>query len=214
MKININLTKQNALLWSICINVIAMIIEFYYAEITKSVMLFSDAIHMLSHVASLLVSYIAILLATRLKNGEYYENLAALINGIGLLVFTGFIFQEAYIHMLHPNTITLGMAFYTAIFGLVINLLTAFILSKSGVEDINTKSAFLHMLSDTFSSVSIILGLIIIYYTNWLWIDVVLSVVVGIVVGKWSFGLIKDSIKNLRRLRKKIHYISNIQEMV
>lgn len=203
MKINLSLSKRNALVWSIIINVIAMLIEFYYANITKSVMLFSDGIHMLSHVASLLITFLAIILASKVKHGEYYENIAAFINGIGLLFFSIYIFREAYIHFLNPSEIILDTAFYTAIFGLVINLFTALILSLSGVEDINTKSAFLHMLSDTFSSVSIIIGIIIIYYTNWIWIDALLSIIVGLVVGKWSLGLIKESYNNLKLLKHK-----------
>lgn len=202
MNLKLNISKRKALLWSILINIVAMFIEFYYAEITQSVMLFSDGIHMLSHVASLIVSYLAILYASRHKNGAYYENMAAFINGIGLLFFTFYIFREAYIHYINPDEIILGTAMYTAIFGLAINLLTALILSWSGVEDINTRSAFLHMLSDTFSSVSIILGIVIIYYTNWIWIDALLSCIVGIVVGKWSVGLIKESYVNLKQIKQ------------
>lgn len=207
----VNISKRKALQWSIIINVVAMIIEFYYAKLTQSVMLFSDGIHMLSHVASLLVSYIAILYASKSKHGAYYENKAALINGIGLLVFTLYIFVEAYNQFLHPNQILLDTAMYTAIFGLIVNLLTALILSWSGVEDINTKSAFLHMLSDTFSSVSIIIGIGVIYYTNWIWIDGLLSCIVGLVVGKWSLGLIKESMHNLKTI-KGAQNLSNSME--
>jgi len=208
----LNVSKKKALLWAIIINCIAMVIEFYYAEITKSVMLFSDGIHMLSHVASLLVSYVAIIYASKRKNGAYYENMAAFINGLGLLVFTFYIFREAYMHYINPNEIILGTAMYTAIFGLAINLLTALILSWSGVEDINTRSAFLHMLSDTFSSVSIIVGIGIIYYTNWIWIDALLSSIVGIVVGKWSIGLIRESYLNLKRFKYTSQPLSEIIE--
>ena len=211
MNFKLNISKKKALMWSIVINIIAMAIEFYYAEITQSVMLFSDGIHMLSHVASLLVSYVAILYASKHKNGEYYENMAAFVNGIGLLVFTFYIFREAYIHYINPDQILLGTAMYTAIFGLAVNLLTALILSWSGVEDINTRSAFLHMLSDTFSSVSIIVGIGIIYYTNWIWIDALLSCIVGIVVGKWSVGLIKESYMNLKRI-KQTQQLSEVVE--
>lgn len=206
------MSKKKALMWSILINVLAMFIEFYYAHITKSVMLFSDGIHMLSHVASLVVSYIAILYASKSKNGAYYENWAALINGIGLLFFTFYIFKEAYNHHLNPNSIILDTAMYTAIFGLAINLLTALILSWSGVEDINTRSAFLHMLSDTFSSVSIIIGIGVIYYTNWIWIDALLSCIVGIVVGKWSIGLIKESYQNIKKFKSSERLRPNIIE--
>lgn len=207
MKLQVKITKRKALMWSIIINIVAMIIEFYYAQITQSVMLFSDGIHMLSHVASLLVSYVAIVYAAKSKNGAYYENWAAFINGIGLLFFTFYIFREAYVHYLNPNPIILDTALYTAIFGLAINLLTALILSWSGVEDINTRSAFLHMLSDTFSSVSIIVGVGIIYYTNWIWIDALLSCIVGIVVCKWSIGLIRSSLRNIKQLKQSPAFI-------
>jgi cobalt-zinc-cadmium efflux system protein len=200
MRTTISLSKTNALKIAILINIIAMVIEFYFANITKSVMLYSDGIHMLSHVASLLISFLGIYFGSRKQNSFFYENLAALINGFGLLLFTFFIFSEAYHQYFYPEEIKVSMAMYIAVFGLVVNLFTAWILSLSGIEDINTKSAFLHLMADTFSSVSIIVGMVIIHYTNYIWIDALLSVVVGLVIVKWSFGLIKDSYKALRKV--------------
>ena len=161
-------------------------------------MLFSDGLHMFSHAASLFISFFAILLAQKWQNNRI-ELIAALINGIGLLGFTIYILYESYIRMLDPTTILITDTLIVAIIGLIVNILTAWLLSTAGVEDLNTKSALLHMLADTFSSVAIIVGVVIIAYTDWFIIDSILSVVVAIVVGKWAVGLIIDSIKALRQ---------------
>lgn len=200
---SIKLSKVHALSMAIIISLIAMFIEFYYAKITHSVMLFSDGIHMLSHVASLLVSLIAIYIGVKRENEDHYNHVAAFINGLGLLLFSFFIFKEAYDQFTHSSLNEFNTALYTAIFGLIVNLATALILSLSGVEDINTKSAFMHMLADTFSSVSIIIGLIVIHYTGWLWIDALLSIIVGIVICKWAIGLLKESIYLIPRMLKQ-----------
>ena len=146
------------------------------------------------------ISFLAIRLAQRgasdeLSFGLYrVEILAAFLNGIGLAGFSLWIMYEGVLRMLHPVAI-LGPAMTAVAFiGLVVNLATAVILRRAGLEDLNTKSAFLHMLADTFSSVAIIVGSIILSLTNWIIIDPLLSLVVAGVVVKWSWELLRDSI--------------------
>lgn len=193
----LRLTKTQAILICIGITLIVMAIELFYSYVANSLMLFSDGLHMFSHAASLGISLSAIYIAERTQN-EKVESWAAFINGIGLIVFTIYIFIESYLRLMSPEAIEVNSTFVVAIIGLVVNLFTAWILSSTGVEDLNTKSAFLHMLADTFSSVAIILGTVIIIYTDWFWIDALLSAIVAYVVGKWSIGLIRQSVKELR----------------
>ncbi len=64
-------------------------------------------------------------------------------------------------------------------------------------ENVNLKSAFVHMLSDALSSVAIIIGYVVIYYTSWYFIDILLAVIVAVVIGKWAYTVLKDSINIL-----------------
>lgn len=68
------------------------------------------------------------------------------------------------------------------------------ILFRSGLEDLNTKGAWLHMLADGMSSVVIVIGAVVIVITGWGAIDPLLSILVAAVVGKWSWGLLCDSV--------------------
>jgi len=176
-----------------------MVVEFVAGSLTGSLMLVSDAIHMLSHATALGISFLAILLAQRgtgdeLPFGLYrVEILAALLNGIGLAGFSLWIIYEGILRILHPVAILGPAMTAVACVGLAVNLATAVILRRSGLEDLNTKSAFLHMLADTFSSVAIVVGGIIISLTDWALVDPLLSLVVAGVVVKWSWDLLRDS---------------------
>ncbi len=194
---SLGLNKSQAIWLCIGITLFVMVVELFYSYVANSLMLFSDGLHMFSHAASLGISLSAIYIAERTQNDKV-ESWAALINGIGLIGFTIYIFIESYLRLMSPEVIEVNSTFVVAIIGLIVNLLTAWILSSTGVEDLNTKSAFLHMLADTFSSVAIILGTVVIIYTDWFWIDAILSAVVAYVVGKWSIDLISQAWKSLR----------------
>lgn len=194
--------KERALLICIIITVLVMLLEFWVGELAGSLMLISDGFHMLSHAASLLVTLSALLLARKWKSRKEGDSLpeliGALINGAGLIFFTVFIVLESLERLEHPEQIDLLNTFAVAVLGLMINLTTALILGISGVEDLNTRSAYLHMLADTFSSVVILLGLVIIHFTGWLFIDPVLSLVVAFVIAKWAYGLFRETFLSLR----------------
>ena len=201
--LNFKLSKQHALLLCFGITILAMIAEFVASYFTGSLMLFSDGIHMLSHAASLFVSWLAIYVASKFSSKKFpfglkrLEVLAAFVNGLSLLFFVAYIIYSGIVRLLDPQAIEVGMTLSVAFIGLAINLLTAFILGLAGLEDLNTRSAFMHMLADTFSSIAIILGAVIIHYTGWFQVDAILSFVVAIVIAKWSFGLLKESGKIL-----------------
>ena len=64
-------------------------------------------------------------------------------------------------------------------------------------ENVNLKSAFIHMLNDALSSVAIIIGYIVIYYTSWYFIDILLALLVSIIIAKWAYSILKQSINTL-----------------
>ncbi|MFX4243479.1 cation transporter, partial [Aliarcobacter butzleri] len=83
---------------------------------------------------------------------------------------------------IEPQIIDIKMAMIVAVIGLIVNIITGVILMQGDKNNINLKSAFVHMLSDALSSVAIIIGYIIIYYTSWYFIDIILAVIVAIVI--------------------------------
>ncbi|MBI4436499.1 MAG: cation transporter [Candidatus Omnitrophica bacterium] len=189
---------RKKLLWSIGLTGTMMVVEVIGGVLTNSLALLSDAGHMLTHFSALLVSFLAMVYAGRPAEKEksfgFYrlEILAALLNSFILFVITFFIFVEAFKRIQDPRPIRELQMFLVAVVGLGVNLLSAKILSGSA-EDLNVKSAFLHMLGDTASSFGIVLGAIAIHFTQKPIIDPLLSVLIGVLILIWSWRLLRDS---------------------
>ena len=197
--------KQRKLLAvSIVITGATMILEFVGGWITNSLALISDAGHMLTHLLALGLSYAAIWLASRDSGPEYSfgfyrsETLAALLNCFFLVAISIWILWEAYQKILHPGSIAVVQMLIIAAIGLGVNLATAALLNQAHPEnDRNIKGAFLHTLSDTLSSVGIVIGAIIIYYTGLVLIDPLLSVLITVLILAWVYSLARSSIRVL-----------------
>ena len=193
-------SDRKRLLLTIVITGSMMVVEFVAGVVVNSLALVSDAGHMLTHFFALAVSYVTILIAgrpaTKNRTFGFYRSaiLASLLNGITLLIITAYIFWEGYKRIIAPEPIDKLPMFIVAVAGLVINLVTAYVLSKTDRENLNLKSAFLHMLTDTASSVAIVIGAIVIFYTNWYIIDPLLSLFLGAVILIWSWRLLKSSV--------------------
>lgn len=196
-------TDKKVLKWALSITLITMFLEFFYGFMSNSLALISDAIHMFTHSFALIISLIAIIIASKKaplsKTFGFYrtEVLAAFINGVTIVLSIIWILYEAVERFLNPQTIDIKTAMIVAIIGLVINIITGVILMQGDKNNINLKSAFVHMLSDALSSVAIIIGYIIIYFTSWYFIDVILAVIVAIVIGKWAIDILKNSTNTL-----------------
>jgi cobalt-zinc-cadmium efflux system protein len=191
--------QRRALAISMVLTVAAMVAEFVTGTLTGSLMLLSDAVHMLGHVVSLAISYLAIWMAARPRTARSHyglfrsEILASLLNGLGLLVLSGVIAFEAVERLQEPIPVQGMEMIVVAVIGLGVNIVTAWILSRSGAEDLNTRSALLHMMGDLFSSVVIVIGGIVLIWTGWMWVDPLLSLLVALVILWWSVGLLRSS---------------------
>ncbi|MCR4292149.1 MAG: cation diffusion facilitator family transporter [Candidatus Kuenenia sp.] len=195
------LHERKKLIMASAITGAIFIVEVIGGIITNSLALLSDAGHMLTHLFALLISLFAIMFAskppTQKKTYGFYrlEILAALLNGIILLLITVWIFYEAYHRFLAPETISSGKMFFLAIIGLLANISCVYILkSDEHGHSLNVKSAFLHMLGDTISSVGVIIGAVIIYYANWYIVDPIISIMLCILILIWSYKLIMESV--------------------
>lgn len=201
--------QRRALLVCIGLTLAMMVVEVAGGLWTGSLMLLSDAVHMLSHGAALLVSYVALRLAERdYRDRSHFglyraEILGALVNGMGILVLTGWIAWEAIERFSAPQAVEGAEMTLIALLGLVVNLATAWILGRSGAEDLNTRSAFLHMLGDTLSSVAILVGGLVLWRTGLQWIDPALSLLVACVVLWWGYKLLRESAGVLLELAPK-----------
>ena len=198
-----NKINKKILKLCILINLAGMLFQFVYALITNSLALLSDTLHMFSHIFALSLSFIAIKFseldggAKRTYGLHRAEVLAAFTNSLMSLFFAIFIVYEAIEKLIKPEIIDSKTLLIVAIIGLLVNGISGILLIKADMENINIKSSFIHMMGDLLSSVAIILGAIILYYTNYFWIDCLLALMIAVVIGKWSYELAKSSVNIL-----------------
>ena len=196
-------TDKKVLKWALSITLITMFLEFFYGFLSNSLALISDAIHMFTHSFALIVSLLAIIIASKTapisKTFGYYriEVIAAFINGITIILSIIWIVYEAYQRFVEPQVIDIKTAIIVAIIGLFVNIITGVILMQGDKDNINLKSAFIHMLSDALSSVAIIIGYIVIYFTSWYFVDIILALIVSLVILKWAIDILKNSTNTL-----------------
>ena len=196
-------TDKKVLKWALSITLITMFLEFFYGFLSNSLALISDAIHMFTHSFALIVSLLAIIIASKTapisKTFGYYriEVIAAFINGITIILSIIWIVCEAYQRFVEPQVVDIKTAIIVAIIGLFVNIITGVILMQGDKDNINLKSAFIHMLSDALSSVAIIIGYIVIYFTSWYFVDIILALIVSLVILKWAIDILKNSTNTL-----------------
>ncbi len=177
-----------------------LIVEVVAGLITQSLALLSDAAHMFTDAAALAIALVAIQIAKRPADNkrtfgyQRFEILAALFNALMLFVVAIYILYEAYIRFSKPPEIqSVGMLIVATI-GLVINLISMKILMSSANNSLNVKGAYLEVLSDALGSVGVIIGAVVIYFTNWYWVDTIIAVLIGFWVLPRTWVLLKQSI--------------------
>ena len=184
--------------------VFALTAAFTVAEVvgglvTGSLALLADAGHMLSDAFSLGLALFAVWLAGRpaTPNRSFgykrAEILAALFNGATLVAISIWIFVEAYQRFFEPPEILGGWMLAIAALGLVVNVVGAVILSRSGGESLNIQGALRHLLADVFGSVGAIAAALVILATGWRYADPVISVLIGLLVLGSSWRLLRES---------------------
>ena len=166
---------------------------------TGSLALLADAGHMFTDVAALVLALTAVWFgsrpATSRKTFGYYrlEIIAALVNGVALVVISLFIFYGAYERWLTPPVIQSGPMIVVAIGGLVINLLCAWILHARDEVDLNLRGAWMHVMGDALGSVAAILAGVCMSLFGWYSADAIFSVVISLLIIWASVRLIRES---------------------
>jgi len=193
-------SSQRNLLIVLAITSLVMIAEIVGGFLANSLALLSDAGHMVTDILAISLSIVALRFAqkppTSSKTYGFYrlEILAAFFNGLLLLFISFYIFYEAYHRFLHPEEIKGLFMLAVAVVGLLANGVGIIILSRSAHRSLNVKSAFFHIVGDTISSVGVIIGSLIILHTGWYMVDSLISVLIGMLILRGAYALVKESI--------------------
>ncbi|MGI0037135.1 MAG: cation diffusion facilitator family transporter [Nitrososphaera sp.] len=180
-----------------------MVIEVVGAYWTGSLALLADAGHMLTDVAGLTLSLLAIWFASKPPtpaNTYGYvrlEILAALANGVLLFSVAAFILYEAYQRAWSPPEVVAGPMLVIAIVGLGVNLLSMWLLRSGAGESLNLRGAYLEVLGDAITSLGVILAALIIQITGWLLADPIISAAIGLFILPRTWNLIRQAVQIL-----------------
>jgi cobalt-zinc-cadmium efflux system protein len=191
-------------LWIVlALTVTYMIAEVVGGFLTGSLALISDAAHMFTDAAALAIALAAIQIGKRAADhkrtfGYYrFEILAAAFNAVLLVLVAGYILYEAYQRLRHPLQIqSIGML-AIAVIGLGVNLVGMRILRSGAESSLNVKGAYLEVWSDMLASVGVILAAIVIYFTQWTWVDAVVAAGIGLWVLPRTWKLLRESLNIL-----------------
>ncbi len=192
---------NRAFLFGIALNIVFVVIESGFGLWVGSLSLLTDAGHNLGDVAGLVLVVLAIRVSKRKPNEKYTYGygkttiLVALANAVTLLIAVGAIGWEAISRLNHPQSVEGQTIAWVAFAGILINGVTALLFMKNQHTDLNAKGAFLHMAADALVSLGVLVSGIIIFYTQWFWLDAVISIVIMAVIVVSSWSLLKDSLR-------------------
>jgi cobalt-zinc-cadmium efflux system protein len=184
----------------ISLNMLFVGVEAAYGVWGNSMALLADAGHNLSDVLGLVVAWLATVLVKRLPTPRLTYGLrgssilAALFNAVFLLVAVGALSWEAVQRLSNPQPIEGGVVMVVAAIGILINGITAWLFASGSKSDINLRGAFMHMLADALVSAGVVIAGLVIIYTNWLWLDPVVSIVINAIIVWGTWSLLRDSL--------------------
>lgn len=184
----------------ISLNITYVVIEAVFGFMSDSLALLADAGHNLSDVFGLLLAWGASYLAQRGPTSrrtygyKSTSTLAAMANGVLLLLATGAIGWESFVRLLHPEPVQTTTMLWVAAAGVVVNGSTALLFMSGRKGDINIRGAFLHMAADALVTLGVIVAALLIMATGWLWLDPAVGLVIGAVILLGTWSLLRDSV--------------------
>jgi cobalt-zinc-cadmium efflux system protein len=176
-----------------------LIAELVGAWWFNSLALLSDAAHMFTDAAALAIALAAINIGQRPADKERtygyrrFEILAAAFNAVLLFVVAGYVLYEGVMRFFSPEPVqSVGMLIVASI-GLLVNLIAMRVLAGGKEASLNVKGAYLEVWADMLGSLGVIGAAILIYFTNWSWIDPIVAIAIGLWVLPRTWVLLRDT---------------------
>lgn len=189
--------------WSLAATSIFVVVEVVAGIEAHSLALLSDAGHNFTDAGALLLALIGYYVqskpADETKTFGYHRAgvLSAFTNALTLIALSAWIFYESVIRFRHPEPVQENIMMVVAALGLTVNAGIMLALRTASRNDINVRSAFVHMLGDALGSVAIIGGAVAIRFTGWMQLDPVLSILIGIMVVWSAWDIVRESLNIL-----------------
>jgi len=224
------MTVRSKLLITIGVLSITFLAELVGGLISRSLSLVADSLHVFSDAFSLALAFAAASIAHRRTPTErmtygYHrlEVFSALFNGAALLAIGLFIVFEAVDRYLHPQQVAAWTALAIASVGLVVNVAAALVL-RSDIgqrEDLNLRSAYLHVLGDMLASVAVIMGMLVVAWTHYMFVDAIAAALISAliiysalrVLGEATGILLQQSPVDVELIRQKVQQIDHVLDI-
>ncbi len=175
-------------------------VEIFAGLWGNSLALLTDAAHNFTDVIALGLSWYALRIATKPANAGktfgYHRVgiLVALINSTTLILIAAGIFYEAYQRFLSPPEVDSRILIGVGALAFIINLITAWMVKEGSEHDLNLRSAFLHLMGDVMSTLGAVIAGVIIFFTQWNWLDPLASVVIAFFILYTAWGILRQTI--------------------
>jgi cobalt-zinc-cadmium efflux system protein len=175
------------------------VVEIVGGILTGSLALLADAGHMLFDTVAIGLALVAIALAQRPSTPrrsfgfQRAEILAAFVNGLTLVIVSGWIVWEAVQRFRDPPEILAGWMLAVALAGLAVNAVSAAILMRSERESLNVEAALRHVLADLLGSVGVIVAAVVILLTGWTVVDPLVSLAIALLIVASAWSVLRDS---------------------
>jgi cobalt-zinc-cadmium efflux system protein len=195
--------KGRNLFISIFLNILITVAQVIGGLISGSLSLLSDALHNFTDVVSLVISYIATVLSKKSaslhKTFGYKraEILAAFVNAATLMIIAVLLIKEAIIRFQHPQVIDSGIVIWLSLLGIIANGLSVLLLKSDSENNMNMRSAYLHLFTDMLASIAVLIGGLLMKFYEVYWVDSALTLAIALYLIWVGFDLLKDSFQVL-----------------
>lgn len=195
--------KGRKLLITIVLNIVITVAQVIGGLLSGSLSLLSDALHNFSDVLSLIVSYAAAKLSQRKASinrtfgYKRAEILAAFVNASTLIIVAIILIKEAIERFLNPQQIDSNLVIWLSVIAILANGLSVLLLKKDSTNNINIRSAYLHLLTDMLASVAVLVGGLLMKYYQLFWVDSLLTLLIALYLIYVGYDLLKTSTKIL-----------------
>jgi len=212
--------KNKKLIWVTILNLSISLIQIIGGLLSNSLSLLSDSLHNLGDSTAIVIAFIANKRSKKQPNAKNtfgykrIEILAALFNSISLIAICIYVVIEAIKHFIYPEPIHGKVMMIVAFLGLLANLLSVFILHRDKQNNLNVRALYLHLLGDTLSSIAVIAGGYAIWVYNIIWIDPLITLLIGIYIIYHTWHIISETISILMQSTPKTIDVSKIKKTV
>jgi cobalt-zinc-cadmium efflux system protein len=187
--------------FSIVLNLAFAIVQIVYAFLSNSMSLSADAAHNFGDVFGLVLAWGAnwmLALPARKRYSYGFKRttiLAAIANALILVGTSALIIYESINKLFHLNEINAGIVIIVALIGIFVNGGTALLFKNSAHDDLNIKGAFLHLVGDALTSLGVVVGGVLIYFTHKQWIDPIIALIIVTIILWSAWGMLQESVR-------------------